>query len=89
MKKDITELFVFLDDFCNQYELFLQTKFLPENRKLTRIPNLHLSEIMTIVLLFYYSTNLLLKILSISTQLTCNYTNQNFQICRITIVFQC
>jgi hypothetical protein len=55
MKKDITELFVLLDDFCNQYGLFLQRQVLPKNRKPTRIPCLQISEIMTIVLLFHQS----------------------------------
>ena len=56
MKKDITELFVFLDDFCKQYELILQKNTLPSSKKPTRIPGLQLSEIMSIILLFHQST---------------------------------
>jgi len=55
MKKDITELFVILDDFCNQYDLFLQKQILPRNRRPTRTPCLQISEIMSIVLLFHQS----------------------------------
>jgi hypothetical protein len=55
MKKDITELFVALDDFCNEYASFLQKQYLPQNHKPTRIPCLRSSEIMTIVLLFHRS----------------------------------
>ncbi len=55
MKKDITELFVFLDEFCKQYELFLQTNTLPLSKKPTRVPQLHTSEVMSIILLFHQS----------------------------------
>ncbi len=55
MKQDITELFVFLDDFCKQYELILKTNILPSSRKITRIPGLQISEIMSVLLLFQKS----------------------------------
>ena len=55
MKKDITELFVFLDDFCKQYECILQTNILPSAKSLTRVPSLQNSELMSIVLLFHQS----------------------------------
>jgi hypothetical protein len=55
MKKDITELFVLLDDFCTEYTHFLQKQILPGNRRPTRIPCLQISEIMTIVMLFHQS----------------------------------
>ena len=55
MRKDITELFIYIDDFCKQYQLFFQTQTLPAMRKPTRIPGLTTSEIMTIVLLFHQS----------------------------------
>lgn len=55
MKKDITELYVMVDDFCKQYEQYLNSKNLPKNRKPTRVPNLQISEIMTIILLFHRS----------------------------------
>ena len=55
MKKDITELFVLLDDFCTEYARFLQKQLLPKNRNPTRVPCLQISEIMCIVLLFHQS----------------------------------
>jgi len=55
MKKDITECFAFVDDFCQQYESFLAKQTLPTERKPTRTPGLAISEIMTIVLLFHQS----------------------------------
>ena len=55
MKKDITECFTFVDDFCLQYDLPFQGHTLPSKRKPTRIPGLAISEIMTIVLLFHQS----------------------------------
>jgi hypothetical protein len=56
MKKDITELFVYVDDFCSNYETFLASNALPSsNRRPTRRPCLNISEIMTIVLLFQRS----------------------------------
>lgn len=55
MKKDITELFTYIDDFCKQYHLFFQTYTLPAIRKPTRTPGLVTSEIMSIVLLFHQS----------------------------------
>lgn len=45
MKKDITELFVFLDDFCKQYELTLKSNILSSSKRITRIPGLQISEI--------------------------------------------
>lgn len=55
MKKDITKLYVVVDDFCKQYEQYLNSQALPKSRKLTRTPCLEISEIMTIVLLFQQS----------------------------------
>lgn len=55
MKKDITELFIYIDDFCKQYELFMNKDKLPLTRCPTRTPGLHVSEIMTIILLFHQS----------------------------------
>ena len=48
-------MFVFIDDFCNQYKSFLDAQTLPSVRKPTRVPCLQISEIMTIVLLFHRS----------------------------------
>lgn len=55
MKKDITELFVFLDDFCKQYEQYLNAHILPKNKQPTRTPGIETSEVMTIILLFQQS----------------------------------
>ena len=55
MKKDITELFSFVDDFFQQYDLHMQKNLLPQRRKPTREPGLQISEIISIVLLFHYS----------------------------------
>ncbi len=55
MKKDITELFVFVDDFCHQYKAWMHSHSLLPQRKPTRVPLLQTSEIMTIVLLFHRS----------------------------------
>ena len=55
MKKDITELFVFVDDFCKHFELILQANTLPYSKKTTRVPGLMTSEIMSIILLFHQS----------------------------------
>lgn len=48
-------MFVFVDDFCKQYELILQTNTLPSSKKITRIPGLKISEIMSIIILFHNS----------------------------------
>ena len=56
MKQDITELFICIDDFCTDYEAFLTSHTLPGSpKKLTRVPCLSKSEIMTILLLFHRS----------------------------------
>lgn len=55
MKKDITELFVFIDDFCKQYDNFCHSHTIPPSRRPTRVPGLEISEIMTIILLFHQS----------------------------------
>lgn len=55
MKKDITECFAFVDDFCKQYESFLASQTLPPQRRPIRIPDLATSEVMTIILLFHQS----------------------------------
>mgnify|MGYP002144626015 FL=1 len=56
MKKDITELFVFLHDFCKQYELILKTNILPSSKRITRIPGLEISEIMSVLMIFQQSS---------------------------------
>ncbi len=55
MKKDITKLYVIVDDFCKQYEQYLNSQTLPKNKQPTRTPGIEISEIMTIVLLFQQS----------------------------------
>ena len=57
MKKDITELFTYIDDFCKQYDNFIKNHFLSNkgSRKPTRETSLSISEIMTIILLFHQS----------------------------------
>ena len=55
MKKDITELFVCVDDFVKQYEIMLQANILPSSKKPTRVPGRKTSEIMTVLLLFHQS----------------------------------
>jgi len=57
MKKDITELFIYLDDFCKEYEVFMTQSIIPDKprKKPTRIPSLTISEMMTIIILFQQS----------------------------------
>lgn len=55
MKKDITELFCLLDDFCKEYDKYFQSQLLPGKRRPTRTPKLQVSEIMVIILLFQQS----------------------------------
>lgn len=57
MKKDIIELFIYLDDFCKDYEIFMAKNMLSHgsDKKPTRIPCLAISEIMTIMILFHQS----------------------------------
>ena len=53
MKKDITELFCFVDDFTKDIEEEVKTHQLQKNKRhLTRVPGLTDSEIMTILLMF-------------------------------------
>ena len=55
MKKDITEQFIFIDDFCKQYDFFMRQNVFPKKNKETRTPRLEISEVMTIILLFHQS----------------------------------
>jgi len=55
MKKDITKLYVVVDDFCKEYERYFYSQTLPKNKQPTRTPCLEISEIMTIILLFHQS----------------------------------
>lgn len=57
MKKDITELFTFVDDFFKCADKLIQSQCLPDQKLKvpTRTPELSMSEIMTIILLFQHS----------------------------------
>ena len=55
MKKDITSLFVFIDDFCKKYDAFLAHQTLPKKTHTRRTPSISGSEIITIILLFHQS----------------------------------
>jgi hypothetical protein len=57
MKRDITELYLFADDFCKAADQYFQHQCLPTNvaHKPTRVPELSTGEILTIVLLFHQS----------------------------------
>jgi hypothetical protein len=55
MKKDITALFCFVDDFVKFSDKWISNSYLPISRKLTRTPEISYSEILTIVLLYHRS----------------------------------
>uniref|UniRef100_UPI00313F33E8 hypothetical protein n=1 Tax=Rickettsia endosymbiont of Urophora cardui TaxID=3066265 RepID=UPI00313F33E8 len=56
MKKDITALFCFVDDFCKISEQWINKSFLPLiNKNPTRKPEISYSELLTIVLLYHQS----------------------------------
>ncbi|EER21163.1 ISPg3, transposase [Rickettsia endosymbiont of Ixodes scapularis] len=56
MKKDITALFYFVDDFCKVAEYWISRSFLPiSNKKPTRESKISHSELLTIVLLYHQS----------------------------------
>ena len=58
MKKDITALFCFVDDFVKFYDKKMKERAIAKGekqRKPTRVPRLTMSEILTIVLLFQIS----------------------------------
>ena len=55
MKKDITELFCFIDDFCQIYEKYIKNKLLPSDRIRNKRTKMSLSEMMTIIILFHTS----------------------------------
>jgi hypothetical protein len=56
MKKDITALFCFVDDFCKISEQWINKSFLPvTNKNPTRKPEISYSELLTIVLLYHQS----------------------------------
>lgn len=58
MKKDITELYVFVADFCNALDLFEKERSLADNceqKSPTRIPQLTMAEMLTILILYHQS----------------------------------
>lgn len=58
MKKDITELFVLIDDFCKSVNLHHKNMLTTGNQRLktkTRTPQMSMSEIITVILLYYQS----------------------------------
>ena len=55
MKKDITALFCFVDDFVKFSDKWISNSYLPISRKLTRTPEISYSEILRIVLLYHRS----------------------------------
>lgn len=57
MKKDITSLFCFVDDFCHAVDKWLNEKAITTDAKktLTRTPGMRVSEIVTIMLLYHQS----------------------------------
>ena len=55
MKKDITELYCFIDDFCKIYSAYEQKRLLPTNKKRNRQCSMNLGEIMTIMIMYHTS----------------------------------
>ena len=55
MKKDITELYVFIDDFCKIYEKYEQQKLIPSSKQRNRECNMNLSEVSTIMIMLHTS----------------------------------
>ena len=55
MKKDITELYSFIDDFCQIYSGYEKKQLLPSNKQRNRLCNMSLSEIMTIMVMYHTS----------------------------------
>ena len=55
MKKDITELYSFIDDFCQIYSGYEKKQLLPSNKQRNRLCTMSLSEIMTIMVMYHTS----------------------------------
>ena len=53
MKKDITELYCFIDDFCTIYVEYEKKKLIPSNKQGNSACSLSLSEMLTINLIIY------------------------------------
>ncbi|WHA05806.1 hypothetical protein N3Z16_04940 [Candidatus Megaera polyxenophila] len=52
MKKDITELYSFIDDFYQIYSGYEKKQLLPGNKQRNRLCSMSLSEIMTIMVMY-------------------------------------
>ncbi len=55
MKKDITELYIFIDDFCKIYTEYEKKKLLPSQKQRNRNCAMSLSEIMTVMIMYHTS----------------------------------
>ena len=55
MKKDITELYSFIDDFYQIYSGYEKKQLLPSNKQRNRLCSMSLSEIMTIMVMYHTS----------------------------------
>jgi hypothetical protein len=55
MKKDITELYSFIDDFCKIYLEYEKSKLLPSFKQRDRDNKMSLSEMLTILIMFHTS----------------------------------
>jgi len=55
MKKDITELYSFIDDFCTIYSEYEKNKLLPSQKQRNRSCQMALSEQITIMIMFHSS----------------------------------
>jgi hypothetical protein len=55
MKKDITELYSFIDDFCQIYLEHEKKQLLPTNKRRNRLCSMSLSEVMTIMVMYHTS----------------------------------
>ncbi|CAQ54157.1 transposase [Wolbachia endosymbiont of Culex quinquefasciatus JHB] len=55
MKKDITELYCCVEDFCRAVDDNFANRFLSNGKKPTRVPEIAHSEILTIILLYHKS----------------------------------
>ncbi|WP_341758702.1 hypothetical protein [Candidatus Tisiphia endosymbiont of Ditula angustiorana] len=55
MKKDITELYSFIDDFCKIYLEYEKRKLLPSNKQRNRPCSMSLSEMLTIIIMYHTS----------------------------------
>lgn len=66
MKKDITELYSFIDDFYQIYSGYEKKQLLPSNKQRNRLCSMSLSEIMTIMVM---SQRLMQRTLNIFTKL--------------------